>query len=241
MLPQVQKYHHFLDEAGDTTFFGEGKICILGSEGVSNYFILGKVQFNSKLEVIRKQIIALENEIQTNAYYWVGSVKKKIAQAGKFYFHATDDIPEVRKLFFDLIKSIDCGFEAVVAKKDVSKFTQSYKESDKEFYAHLLSHLLHKKLEDDSCKHIFIVSQRGNTTRLANLENGLRKAIEILKTENPKAVQKSEVIFDVMNQKHEPLLNLADYICWAVQRKYEKGEERFFNYISEKIISVIDI
>lgn len=114
---EFQKFYYFLDEAGDTTFFGQGKICILGNEGVSEYFILGLVHFNGRLQTIRNEINALENEIQTNPYYLVGSVKKKIAEAGKFYFHATDDIPEIRKLFFDLIKLIDCSFEAVVAKK----------------------------------------------------------------------------------------------------------------------------
>lgn len=236
-----QKFHHFLDEAGDTTFFGQGKICILGNEGVSKYFILGKVHFNGKLQTIRNQITDLENEIETNAYYRIASVNRKISRAGKFYFHATDDIPEIRKLFFDLIKSVDCAFEAVVAKKDFLKFVKRNNGNDKEFYAELLSHLLHQKLEDNNCKHIFIISQRGNTTRLSNLENGLNKAIEILKNNKPAAIQKSQIVFDVMNPKHEPLLNLADYICWAVQRKYEKGEERFFNYIKEKIVNIIDI
>lgn len=241
MLPEPIKFHHFLDEAGDTTFFGKGKVCVLGNEGVSNYFILGMVQINTSLQIVRNQIIALENEIQTNPYYLVGSVKKKITQVGKFYFHATDDIPEIRKYFFDLIKSIDCHFEAVVAKKDLFTFEEKYNSNDKELYADLLSHLLHQKLEDEDCKHLIIISQRGNTTRLANLQNGLGKAVEILKNKKPEAVQKSKVIFDVMNQKHEPLLNLADYICWAVQRKYEKGEERFFNYIKEKIRNITNI
>jgi len=45
----------------------------------------------------------------------------------------------------------------------------------------------------------------------------------------------------VVNQKNEPLLNFTDYLCWAVQRKYEKQEERFFEYVKSKIkqISVI--
>ncbi len=37
-------YHRFLDEAGDTTFFGKGKIPIVGSAGVSKAFILGMVK-----------------------------------------------------------------------------------------------------------------------------------------------------------------------------------------------------
>jgi hypothetical protein len=141
MPSESRNFHHFLDEAGDTTFFGKGKISILGNEGVSKYFILSKVHFNGELQTIRNQIRALENEIETNPYYLTGSVNKKISQAGKFYFHA-DGIPEIMKLFFDLIKSIDCKFEAVVAKKDLSKFVKQHNGNDKEFYAGLLSHLL---------------------------------------------------------------------------------------------------
>ena len=39
-------YHRFLDEAGDTTFYGKGNTPILGKEGVSQYFILGQTHQN---------------------------------------------------------------------------------------------------------------------------------------------------------------------------------------------------
>jgi len=45
----------------------------------------------------------------------IPSIQKKVAK-GAFYFHATDDPAEVRKTFFEFIKSIDCSFEAVVAE-----------------------------------------------------------------------------------------------------------------------------
>ena len=98
MTQEPKKYHHFLDEAGDTTFFGKGRLPMLGKDGVSQYFSLGLCWFNEPLQPIRKRIIELENEVSTNPYYKVGSVLKKINQTGKFYFHATDDIPEIRKL-----------------------------------------------------------------------------------------------------------------------------------------------
>lgn len=39
----------------------------------------------------------------------------------------------------------------------------------------------------------------------------------------------------------EPLLNLADYLCWAVQRVFEKGEVRYYNLVQEKISLVVDL
>ena len=41
MKKNIKTYHRFLDEAGDATCYGKGKINIVGSEGVSNCFILG--------------------------------------------------------------------------------------------------------------------------------------------------------------------------------------------------------
>ena len=40
-----EKIHRFLDEAGDTTFFGKGRVPLLGQSGVSLSFGLGMVKF----------------------------------------------------------------------------------------------------------------------------------------------------------------------------------------------------
>jgi len=62
---QSFEYHRFLDEAGDTTFYGKGRVPIIGNNGVSNVFILGMVAFNEPLQPIRDNIIRLEREIET--------------------------------------------------------------------------------------------------------------------------------------------------------------------------------
>jgi hypothetical protein len=41
----IQTNHRFLDEAGDTAFYGRGKKIIIGTEGVSKCFIIGMVKF----------------------------------------------------------------------------------------------------------------------------------------------------------------------------------------------------
>ncbi len=52
-----KSYHRFLDESGDTTFYGKKKKIIIGNNGVSKTFIIGMVKFRTKLEPIREQII----------------------------------------------------------------------------------------------------------------------------------------------------------------------------------------
>ncbi|MBK7110374.1 MAG: hypothetical protein IPH61_14940 [Bacteroidetes bacterium] len=41
----IKTNHRFLDEAGDTAFYGKGKKAIIGNEGVSNCFMIGMVKF----------------------------------------------------------------------------------------------------------------------------------------------------------------------------------------------------
>jgi len=59
-------YHYFLDEAGDPTFYGKGKTPIVGQQGVSNCFILGQLKINEPLNIVRRKILQLQNEIITH-------------------------------------------------------------------------------------------------------------------------------------------------------------------------------
>lgn len=54
--------HRYLDEAGDTTFYGKGKVPLLGTFGVSNNFLLGMLTLNEPVQLIRQKIIELQNE-----------------------------------------------------------------------------------------------------------------------------------------------------------------------------------
>jgi hypothetical protein len=80
-------YHRFLDEAGDTTFYGKGKKNIIGENGVSSVFILGMVKIKDPLEEVRNKINFLQNKITQDKYYHVPSVIKKIKKNG-YYLHA---------------------------------------------------------------------------------------------------------------------------------------------------------
>jgi len=252
----IKLNHRFLDEAGDTAFYGKGKKSIIGTNGVSNCFIVGMVKFRQPLTELRKSVIELQEKVATDSYYDVISVRKKKETTG-FYFHATDDIPEIRKLFMDFIKSLDCSFEAVVGRKSIERYETAHKGKEQYFYADLLSHLLKNKLNKKE-KLVLHIAERGKSTRNHNLELALEKAKERLANSiNFKKNMKTDdgwnsehfsrkdiistVVFNVTQPVQEPLLNVADYFCWAVQNVFEKGETRFYNYLKEKISLVIDI
>lgn len=232
--------HRFLDEAGDTTFYGKGQSNIIGSNGVSNCFILGSVKFREPLEPLRNRIKELQNQIIADPYFQVPSVNKKQKGAG-YYLHATDDLPEVRKLFFDFIKKIDCSFEAIVATKSIERFETKYKGKEEYFYADLLSHLLKNKLTAKEERLVLNISARGKSTKNQNLELALAKAKQRHSNKKTKTVITTNVVFNINYPTIDPLLSVADYYCWAVQRVFEKGEIRFYDFLKEKISTVIDL
>jgi hypothetical protein len=234
--------HRFLDEAGDTTFFNKGKLktVSIGNTGVSNCFILGMVKFNTDLNQLRTQVIDLQKRVESDSYFnSIRSINKKKAK-GAFYFHATDDIPEVRKILFEFIKGIDCSFEAVVGRKILSLYEKKHNQKGNEFYADLLSHLLKNKFFAQD-KLVLNVAQRQNSTENQNLQLALNRALSGFVKDNPKKPVTKQVVFNVQNHKTEPLLNIADYFCWAVQRVFEKGEDRYYDFLKEKIELVVDV
>ncbi|WP_152269909.1 DUF3800 domain-containing protein [Agriterribacter humi] len=254
----IKPNHRFLDEAGDTAFYGKGKTSIIGVDGVSKSFIIGMAKFRQPLTEIRNTIHTLQNEVATNPYFDVVSVRKKKASKG-YFFHATDDLPEVRKLFMDFIKSLDCSFEAVVGRKSIERYETVHKGKEQYFYADLLSHLLKNKLNKTGGEKLILhVAERGKSTKNQNLELALEKAKERLANSiNFKSIKEdqdgtsydpinrkdiiSNIVFNVTQQIQEPLLNVSDYFCWAVQNVFEKGELRYYNYLKEKISVVIDL
>lgn len=150
-----------------------------------------------------------------------------------FYFHATDDIPEVRMIFYNFFSSLDCSFEAVVGRKIPSLYLKKHNSNPHEFYADLLSHLLYAKLINEN-RMVLNIAERGTSTRLENLKLGLCKAEERFTSYNPEATLSHNIVFNVQNQTSEPLLNIADYFCWSVQRVFEKGEIRYYEYLRDR-------
>jgi len=239
--PPLESYHRFLDEAGDTTFYTKGRAPIIGvKDGVSLCFIIGIVKYRTALNILRGDVIKLQKQVEQEIYFKdIPSIQKKIVKGG-FYFHSCDDIPEVRKIFYEFIKGIDCSFEAVVGRKIPSLFATKHNNKESEFYADLLSHLLKNKMMIGE-KLVLNVAERGKTTKNEVFNLAFQKAVSRFRKKKPDGEIKTNIVFNVQNHRTEPLLNIADYFCWAVQRVFEKGEVRYYNFIEDKISLIVDL
>lgn len=237
---QPETKHRFLDETGDTTFYGKGKTLIVGQDGVSLSFELGIVRIDKPLAEVRNEIVALQQSVESDRLLNpIPSVQKRV-QSGGFYFHASKDTPDVRAVFLRYLHELPCEAEVVIARKIPALFTNQHHEKDEEFYADLLAHLVKNRLKAPGTL-VLNVAQRGSSTREKVLEAALklatRRAANKWGSENIKA----RAVFNIQTPRTEPILAVADYLCWAVQRVFEQGEMRYYNYLSEKIRLVVDL
>lgn len=232
--------HRFLDEAGDTTFFGKGKELIIGQAGVSLAFAIGMVKINRALPEVRAEVVALQRSVEQDEYLNViPSVRKRMNRGG-FFFHASDDTPEVRQILFRYLKTLDCSLEVVVARKIAEIFARKHNHQEAEFYADVLAHLIKNKLIMGG-KLVLNISSRANSTNNRNLQTALEKASGHAVKKHAPVPLATQVVFNVQNHRAEPLLNVADYLCWSVQRVFEKGETRHYDYLGDRIGLVVDL
>ncbi len=232
--------HRFLDESGDTTFFSKGKQLIVGQLGVSRSFSIGMVEISDALREVREQVLALQSEVEADAYLNViPSVRKKIENGG-FFFHACDDPPEVRQLFFKYLKDLNCSVDVVVARKKPELFISKHNSRETEFYADVLSHLIKANIKPDR-KLVLNIAHRANSTSNKNLQAALEKATGKPSKECGLNEKDARVVFNVQSHRTEPLLNIADYLCWPVQRVFERGETRHYDFLGDRIRLVVDL
>src|SRR6185312_14360274 len=113
---RIEIRHRFLDEMGDSTFYGKGRQLILGQEGVSLSFGLGIVRIDRALEDVRREVLALQKQVELDPLLnTIPSVQKRIASGG-FFFHACKDSPEVRAVLLRYIRELPCEAEVVLAR-----------------------------------------------------------------------------------------------------------------------------
>ena len=85
------------------------------------------------------------------------------------------------------------------------------------------------------------MAERKKCTTHQNLTKGLEKAVASAALKNLNKTPDCKVVFNVQQPTNEPLLNIVDYFCWVVQRVFEKGEIRYYNFIKDKIDFIHDI
>lgn len=238
--------HYFVDEAGDPVLFdGKGHV-LVGNDGCSKYFIVGKLDVGEpdglgvKLEALRAELLA-------DPYFKRVPSFRPERKKTSVMFHAKDDVPEVRQVVFKLLREADLRFYAVVRDKSAlvsavhvrNAQEPGYRYNQDEQYDSLISCLFQRfDVTADETRVCF--AKRGNRDRNAALQAAIKTAHDEFQVLFGIPVPgKFKISIDT--PKGNAGLQAVDYFLWALQRHYERGESRYLEFLWPQVKQVRDL
>lgn len=238
--------HFFVDEAGDPVLFdGKGRI-LVGADGCSQYFIVGKLDVADPT-ALQAALEDLRADLLTDPYF--KRVPSMQPERGKtaVAFHAKDDVAEVRREVFRVLMQFDLRFYAAVRSKSAlldyvkqgNQLEPAYRYRGDELYDTLVEELF-RRYHPIADQLNIVFARRGNKTRT----HAFRAAIERAEArfERDFGTRRSDAINIMAGTPPQSAgLQAVDYFLWALQRHYERGEGRYVELIWDKVVEVDDM
>lgn len=235
--------HYFVDEAGDLTLLGRRGKIVVGNEGVSQCFIVGVAdipqpeQLALEMEDLRRNLLA-DSYLNQIPSMQIGGGKTARC------FHAKDDCSEVRMAVFKLLARNDIRIIAAVRRKIVlaelarAAFERGVKLDADSVYDDLVESLMKRTLQAADAN-VVCFSRRGKSTRQVALERAIRRAQENFSRDTGLPEKPTTVISAVPSDVAG--LQVVDYFLWALQRLFERSDERYFNYLRSHFLLIMDL
>jgi hypothetical protein len=237
--------HYFVDEAGDLNLLDKRGRIVVGREGVSRCFMVGLVDVpdpglaHDKLEELRRRLLS------DPRFRDMPSMQPE-AKKTALFFHAKDDPLGVKLEVFRLLPSL--GAKAIVAirrKEPIAKRQQLvYGATRRKFdrnaaYDELVSRIFEGKLHSaDENRITFARYEKSN--REPALEAALVKAKRAFDAKKGKRPDKPTTVNSAY--PHESAgLQVADYYLWALQRMFERRDDRFFEMVASQYRLTMDL
>ncbi|MGH2632508.1 MAG: DUF3800 domain-containing protein [Tepidiformaceae bacterium] len=210
----MARVHVFADEAGNFDFSSKA--------GASRYFILTTVTMDNfragdALLSLRRQLA------------WEG------VSSGTDDFHATEELQLVRDRVFAELSNWDVRVDSTILEK--AKAAPHLAVDDIRFYK--LAWYLH-------FKHIApLITKAGDELLVMGASLGTKKKKEGFNAAIHDVV--AEVTHGIdfrtvsCSGASDPCLWIADYCSWAIQRKWERGDERSYALIKSKVRSEFEV
>ena len=208
----MARVYIFGDESGNLDF--------RRATGASKYFIIGTVTLHGC--TIGDDLLELKRRL-----HWDG-------HAVRDYFHAVDDKQAVRDEAFALLGQHDFRVDATILEK--SKAVPGLAQDDVQFYKQAwhfhLKHLVPRVAEAGD--EVFLVAASFGT-------NARKTAAKIAFQDVVAQVAHTQTCKTAFwPAATDPCLQVADYCCWAIQRKWESNDPRSHVLIAGKIRSEFD-
>jgi len=242
---EIRRY--FADEGGDSTLFSSKGKVIIETTGCSRFFMLGLLDVTGP-ERLKQAFDELRARLMNDPYFRNVPSMQPDGQKTALTFHAKDDLPEARKEVFSLLRDFEgLHFFAVVADKwSVLEYVRQqnernpvYRYHPNELYDYLTRRLFKNLLHKDSGYEIMF-SKRGTSDRTAALRQALETARERF-ARQWNVTSNAPMQVSAASPVDHAGLQAVDYFTWALQRLFEKGEERYLTYLWPAVHLVQDM
>ena len=203
----------YADEAGNFDFSNK--------PGASRYFILTTVLIDD--HQIESELLDLRRELVWENHNLPGP------------FHATTDQQVVRDRVFELLSRHDFRVDATIFEK--RKVLPRVAHEEEVFYRYAwFYHMNHiaRRVGTAPDELMVIASSIGTKRKFMNFRYAVQ---EVIHQTSPTG----SIRVDMWPAAVEPCLQAADYCCWAIQRKWERGDFRSYDLLRPKIRSEYDL
>jgi hypothetical protein len=236
---------YFVDEAGDPTIFDSRGKVLIGNNGCSRFFALGLADIPDARK-LSDDLGALRQRLLADPFFKGVPSMQAEGKKTALLFHAKDDLVEVRREVFALIQKHDIRFSAVVKDKvEVLEYVQrrnrthpDYRYDPNELYDFIVRRLFRERLHKHGHYRVCI-ARRGNSDRTRALTYALEEArADFVRNRGADIIGRIEVVSS--SPIREPALQAVDYFLWALQRTFERHEDRFLQYLWPQCSLVVD-
>lgn len=223
---EAKTLYLFIDESGNFDFSPKG----------TKYFTLtGLFTFDPVIR--REELLRLRYELLASGH-------------NLEHFHATEDTQATRDNVYDFLASLGDSFEvrSIVAQKNKahpSLYKESYEKKGR-----IIERVTGLGLYRQLCQTLLGFIFKGKDGKvgkivvvLGSLFNGDKKKIILKTLKHHLKEHFPHIPFEIYSHATTADLNcqLADYCCWAVSVRSERGEERPYKVIESRVKSIYDI
>lgn len=243
---ESQILHFFVDEAGDPALFDSKGRILVGQDGCSKFFIVGKLDVADPVS-LQNELDALRAQLLADPYFKRIPSMQPERRKTAIAFHAKDDVAEVRREVFRVLLNHDLRFYAAVRSKSAlldyvkqkNQLEAGYRYKGDELYDALVEEVF-RRYHPFATELRIVFAKRGNKTRTQAFRTAIEQAEA--RFEREYGSRRSDNIDIVANvPKEHTGLQAVDYFLWALQRHYERGESRYAELVWNKIVEIDDM
>jgi len=236
--------HYYVDEAGDLTLFNKQGHVIIGNAGVSRIFMVG-VAFLPDPQLVHQKLEHLREELIADQYFKDVPSMQPQGKKTAICFHANDDLAEVRREVFKVLPRFGAKVLVAIRRKEylvkIARLlhNRQSKLSPDDVYDDLIKRLFKTSLHTAE-KNLIVFARRGKAIRQHALEEAIRRAKLNFERKTGISSESKAIIISAYPSQYSGL-QVIDYYLWALQRLFERGEDRFFRLLAQGYRLIMDL